>query len=108
MKDDGLYLIHILECIARIEKYTVNGRREFMSSELVQDAVIRNLQVLAESSQRLSDDVKIAHPEIDWKGVSGFRNVLVHGYLGVDIARCWEIVEVELPKLKTALSSIMG
>ena len=99
MKDERLYLVHIRECIERIEKYTRDGRAAFMESELIQDAVLRNLQTLAESTQRLSDETRSAHPEIDWKGIAGFRNVLVHGYLGVDIARCWEIVEVELPSI---------
>ena len=50
---------------------------------------MRNLQIMAESTQRLSDAIKEAHPEVDWYKISGFRNVLVHGYLGfVGVARC--------------------
>ncbi len=78
MKDDRVYLGHILRCIARIEEYTVNGRDTFFASHLVQDGVVRNLQTLAESSRRLSQDVKALHPGVDWKGLAGFRNVLVH------------------------------
>ena len=65
MKDDRLYLIHIDECIARIEQYTVGGRDEFLRSTLIQDAVLRNLQVLAESTQRLSDPLKAQYPRVD-------------------------------------------
>lgn len=108
MKDDRLYLIHIVECIERIETYTRDGREVFMDSILIQDAVLRNLQTLAESTQRLSDERKNAHPDIDWQGILGFRNILVHGYLGVDIVRCWEIVEIELPALKDAVESMSG
>jgi uncharacterized protein with HEPN domain len=107
MKDDRLYLVHMDECIARIEQYVIDGRQAFMDSILIQDAVLRNLQTLAESTQRLSDSLKARFPEIDWVNIAGFRNVLVHGYLGVDIARCWEIVDVELPSLKRAVQAML-
>ena len=58
MKDDGLYLVHILECIDRIERYTADGGDAFMEDTKTQDAVMRNLQTLAESTQRLSDDLR--------------------------------------------------
>lgn len=75
MKDDRLYLVHVLECIDRIERYTAEGKEAFMADERTQDAVLRNLQVLSESTQRLSEDLKADHPEVDWRGISGFRNV---------------------------------
>lgn len=103
MKDDILYLIHIRECIDRIEEYVRGGRAGFMEDRRTQDAVIRNLQVLAESSQRLSEEWKSKHPEIEWKGISGLRNILVHNYLGVDIEQVWLIVETDLPLLKQAV-----
>ncbi len=92
MKDDTLYLIHIRECIERIEKYTAEGGKDaFLASTLIQDALMRNLQIMAESTQHLSNTAKEAHPEVDWYKISGFRNVLVHGYLGVDLDRVWII-----------------
>jgi len=104
MKDDKLYLIHITECIEHIESYTENMDKEtFMSTSIVQDAVVRNLQVLAESTQRLSEQAKQTQPQIDWHRIAGFRNILVHGYLGIDIERIWNIVEREIPGLKKAI-----
>ncbi|HUX00114.1 MAG: DUF86 domain-containing protein [Phycisphaerae bacterium] len=103
MKDDSLYLVHIHECIQRIEQYVQGGREAFLHSTLVQDAVVRNLQVLAESTQRLSDDFKARHPHVDWRALAGFRNVPVHDYLGVDKDRVWQIVERNLPELKRHL-----
>jgi len=108
MKDDKLYLIHINECIERVEKYIAEGGKEaFMASTLIQDAILRNLQTLAESTQRLSDALKANHPEVDWLKIAGFRNVLVHGYLGVDLERVWIIVERDLPNLKLAITSML-
>ncbi len=108
MKDDRLYLIHISECIERIESYVAGkDRQEFFDSTLLQDAVIRNLQTMAESTQRLSDEAKESKPEIDWFKIAGFRNVLVHDYLGLDVQRVWNIVEKDLPALKQAIQRML-
>jgi uncharacterized protein with HEPN domain len=103
VKDDKLYLIHMSECINRVNKYTTGGRDEFMSQSLIQDAVVRNLQVMAESSKRISDERKNRHLEVDWQEISGFRNILVHDYLGVDLELVWNIVTNELPGLEMAI-----
>ena len=65
MKEDTVYLHHILECIERIEKNTSTGQDQFMASNTLQDAVLRNLQTMSESTQRLSDNIKATHPEIE-------------------------------------------
>ncbi|MCW6038781.1 DUF86 domain-containing protein [Spirulina subsalsa FACHB-351] len=106
--DDQIYLKHILECVALIRAYTRNGKGEFMESALVQDAVLRRLQTMAESTQRLSDDLKAQAPEVDWRSLSGFRNVLVHDYLGgIDLGRVWDAVEFYLPGLEAAVQKWM-
>ena len=64
--------------------------------------MIRNLQTLAESSQRVSEWIKASQPTVDWKSLSGFRNVLVHDYLGVDLELVFRIVEHDVPTLKRA------
>ena len=76
---DHALLDHILECIEHVEEYTAKGRDEFESSTMVQDATVRNLQVLAESTQRLSEEIKSTEPGIPWRQIAGFRNTLVHG-----------------------------
>lgn len=78
MKDSRLYLIHIQDCINRVEAYTVEGKAAFFADVKTQDAVIRNLEVLCESTRQLPEDWKAAHPEIDWRQVSDFRNFLAH------------------------------
>lgn len=97
---DQIYVEHMLECVDRIERYADNDRARFMNSELVQDAVVRNLQILAESSQRLSEDAKNTQAGIDWRAISGFRNILVHDYLGLDLDTIWLVIEQDLPQLK--------
>jgi uncharacterized protein with HEPN domain len=103
VKDDRKYLLHILECVARIEEDVRDGSGAFDASHTIQDAVIRNLQVMAESTQRLSDELKAAHPEIQWAGIAGFRNLLVHDYFGVDLRVVWQIVVKDVPELKAAV-----
>ena len=90
MKDDAIYLLHIKESIRRIEENTSNGYGHFTGSHTIQDAVLRNLQTIAESTQRLSEEIKAKHPEIEWQRIAAFRNVLVHDYLGVDLS-CMKI-----------------
>lgn len=91
------------DCIARIDEYTGGERARFDGSRLIQDAVIRNLQTLAESSQRLSGEIKASEPQIPWRDLAGFRNVIVHGYLGVDLQAVWLVVEQDLPALAEAV-----
>jgi uncharacterized protein with HEPN domain len=66
--------------------------------------VIRNLQTLAESSQRLSMEIKSTEPHIPWRELAGFRNVIVHGYLGIDLGAVWLVVEQDLPSLTEAVN----
>ena len=106
MKDDRLYLIHIRECIERIEQYTLGGKDAFFADTKSQDAVLRVLQILAESTQRISDGLKASHPEVDWRSISAFRNVIVHGYLSIDLKRIWDIVENDLRDLKAKVEAI--
>jgi uncharacterized protein with HEPN domain len=69
---------------------------------------VRNLQTLAESSQRLSEDIKRTEPAIPWRELSGFRNVAVHGCLGIDKTAIWLVVEQDLPALAAAVARVIG
>ena len=98
MNKDKVYLEHILECLIKIKQYTRKGRKCFLEDDLIQDAVLRRLQTMAESTQRLSDDFKVKVTEVDWRALSGFRNIPVHEYLGgIDLERTWDIIENYLP-----------
>ena len=105
MKDDRLYLNHILECANRIQEYVKGGREVFLKDQQVQDAVLRNLQIMTESCQRLSPELKQKHPVVDWRGLSGFRNILVHEYLGVDLEIVWELIDQKLKSLSSVVDN---
>ena len=106
MKDDLLYVSHVLDCIRKIENYCERGEPSFRSSDLIQDGVLRNLQTLAESTQRISDAVKTLHPEVDWRSIAGFRNVLAHEYLGINLDHVWQVVSEQLPVLSSQMAAI--
>ena len=108
MKDDRLYLIHILECIERIASYTADGREAFMGSPMRQDAVIRNFEVIGEAAKHLSESFKVEHSEVPWRRVAGFRDILIHDYIGVDLQEVWTVVEKDLPALEEAIRRMMG
>ena len=78
-----------------------------MESTIIQDAVVRNLQVLTESTQRISDRVKTNYPETEWQAISGFRNILVHDYLGLDLQLIWSVVEKRLPPLRLEIERML-
>lgn len=107
MKDDRVYFEHILLCIEKIETYTELDKSLYMESTIIQDAVVRNLQVLAESTQRISDKVKTNYPDTEWQAISGFRNILVHDYLGLDLKLIWSVVEKRLPPLRLKIEKML-
>ncbi len=79
-----------------------------MNSKLVQDAVIRKLQIMAGSTLRLSEAVRAAHPEVNWRAIRGFRNIVVHDYLQVDLKEVANIVEQDSPVLKQAVEALLA
>lgn len=107
MKDNKLYLFHIFECIEKIEKYTAPGRDAFLADDKTKDAVIRNLQTMAESAKKTSEDLKAKHPEIEWRDLAAFRNVAVHDYLGIDWNIIWDIVSKDLPVLRPKIQKLI-
>jgi len=106
-KDPRVYLAHILECAQKIERYTEDGEKEFLSDSLIQDAVIRNFEIIGEAAKRVPAAYRKGHPEIPWRLMAGFRDVLIHAYEGVDLNRVWEIVQDDLPKVKEAINKIL-
>jgi len=108
VKDDRLYLIHILESLGKIEDYTRGGRDAFMGSPLVQDAVIRNFEVIGEAVKQIPDSLKLEHPEVPWRRIAGLRDVLIHQYMSVDLDAVWAIVDGELPEFRQAVAGILA
>jgi len=107
VKDPLVYLKHIQDSIRKIELYTRRGHKEFLHNTMVQDAVIRNLEVIGEAVRNLSGDFKKEHPEIPWRSMSVLRNVLIHEYFGVDLEIVWRVVQRRLPAVKRHIRKLL-
>jgi uncharacterized protein with HEPN domain len=106
MKDARLYLLHIAEGLAKIERYAAAEGGPLDADGMAYDAILRNLQTLSEATQRLPNEVKARHPGIPWERIAGFRNILVHGYLGgIDPSVVENVIRVQLPALGLAVKA---
>ena len=103
---DAFYLLHMLECIESIERYSAS--RDVELDELTQDAVLRKLQILAESSKRISEARKTEFSQVRWRELAGFRNVVVHDYLGIRVERILPIIRHDIPALKVQILAILS
>ena len=106
MKSDLAALRHILQSIERIEAYTTAGKDEFLTQTIVQDAVLRNLEIMGEATKRLSPALRANHPEVPWNEMAALRDVLAHGYMSVDLEIVWEVIENRLGDLSRTVSTI--
>jgi uncharacterized protein with HEPN domain len=108
-KDDSVYLKHIIDAISRIQDYTKGVKyKDFIKNHLLQDGVIRQLEIIGEATKKLSNDTRQKNPEIPWKDMAGFRDKLIHDYFGVDLDAVWEAVERDIPTLKGKLTPLIG
>jgi len=107
-RDDRLYLQHILEAISKIEEYLSGvNTPSFQESEMVQDAVIRQIQVIGEAAKRVSPELADSHPNVPWRDMAGMRDKLVHDYFGVDVNMVWVTAKEDLPELQREISAIL-
>jgi uncharacterized protein with HEPN domain len=106
-KNDLAYTDHILDCIKKIRKFTKGiEKKEFEKNDLIQDAVIRNFEIIGEASKRISKDFKKVYYDIPWKEISGMRDKLIHDYLGVDIEVIWKTITQDLLLLEKQIRKI--
>lgn len=102
-----MYLIHIVERARRIQRFVGGGKQEFMGSEMIQDSVLRNLEVIGEAVKNLQDSTRAADPTIPWRRMAGLRDVLIHAYPRVDLATVWSICTVDLPPAARQIEDIL-
>ena len=92
----------------RIAEVTTGGEQEFLTSRLIQDGVVRNLEVIGEATKNLSTELREANPAIPWRQIAGMRDVLIHDYLKVNLSRVWLTVSIDLPDLRTTVTRLLN
>lgn len=105
---DPAYLFDMLEASEKVQLYLKNKTFEdFLSDEMLQDAVERNLGIIGEAARRISDNLKQEHSEIPWRKIIAQRNVLIHEYDDIDIKEIWEVVSFHVPRLINQIRPLM-
>ncbi len=106
-RDIRLFIGNILESIKNIEEFSKNlNKQKFSEDKLRQSAIIRQLEIIGEAVKNLPESFRKKYPKIPWKEISGFRDALSHAYFGVNLERIWNIIEIDLSKLKKEVNKI--
>lgn len=106
---NNAYLAHIRDAIKEIEPYPKQHTYEkFLKTAWDQAAIVRHLEIIGEAASQVTDDFKKESPEIPWRRISDFRNVLIHEYFAIDPQLVWEILEKDIPLLKEQIAKLLN
>lgn len=107
-RDIKLLLEDIAEAVNKITVYTRGmSYNDFIADDKTIDAVVRNFEIIGEAANRISEDYKIQHPEIEWRQIIGLRNRVIHEYFGIDYEILWHIIENYLSELQERVSHLL-
>ena len=107
MKDDNIYLEHISQSIAKIENYLSGiDYDSYLDDTLLQDAVVRQLEIIGEATKRISKGLKEKNQHVPWSDMAGMRDILIHDYIDVDLDIVWKTASESIIELKKLLNSI--
>jgi uncharacterized protein with HEPN domain len=101
IKGDHARVLHILDAIGEIEFYNKDADFEkFSKTSIIRFASIKQIEIIGEAANHISEETKNSFPDIPWKNIIGLRNILIHEYFGIDAKIIWDIIQYNLPELK--------
>ena len=108
-KDWTIRLEDMIEAGEKVIRYTreMSSLQAFSSNEMAIDAVIRNVQIIGEAARHIPDEVRARYPDVDWVGIRGMRNILVHQYGAVRLDVVWNVVQTDIPVTLPRLREIL-
>jgi uncharacterized protein with HEPN domain len=105
---DAVSVLDMLKAARKVVEYATGlDEWSFMASSRDQDAILRQLTIIGEAAKRVSDEFRISHPEVPWRRVAGFRDVVVHDYFKVDLEEVWRIVQEDVPALIAVIEHLV-
>jgi len=108
-RDESLYLADIQDACKKVLKFTKGMTyKSFVNDDLHFDAVLRNLEVIGEAVKNISDETRQKYPNVKWRKIAGFRDIVAHEYFGVNEETVWDIVGNEIPALLATVNTILG
>jgi uncharacterized protein with HEPN domain len=106
-RDPRLYVQDIAQSVEDIESYTVGlTEAEFYASRLIQDAVVRRLEIIGEASRQMPAEIRLRYPNVPWRRLAGLRNRITHEYFGIQLERIWQFIKRDLPVLKETIHRV--
>ncbi len=107
-RDWRIYIQDMIAFSQKVLSYTEGLDQEaFIADERTYDATLRNLELIGEAASHIPNEVREAHPRIQWRGIIGTRNRVAHGYLGIDDDVVWDIIQTDIPNLLPALQNLL-
>ncbi len=104
-RDFQLYFNDIQYSCEKILRFTQNlSLDQFMTNELIYDAVLRNLMIIGEAAKNIPENIRNEYPDVEWKKISRFRDIIAHAYFGIDNTILWDIIQSKIPVLLKAIS----